>query len=132
MQKSIGEVFQKCKYYVGKNNDNNFDIVLYGNNRDEFLEEKKIFENEYKQVKLENDKTVDIKEAKELAKKSNIKYIDFEKKNIYLVGKEQNINDFLAVWELNNEYSRDIQKISKENEIFQKELQSIKKKNKLK
>ena len=132
MQKSIGEVFQKCKYYVGKNNDNNFDIVLYGNNRDAFLEEKKIFENEYKQVKLENDKTVDIKEAKELAKKSNIKYIDFEKKNIYLVGKEQNINDFLAVWELNNEYSRDIQKISKENEIFQKELQSIKKKNKLK
>ena len=75
---------------------------------------------------------MDIKEAKELAKKSNIKYIDFEKKNIYLVGKEQNINDFLAVWELNNEYSRDIQKISKENEIFQKELQSIKKKNKLK
>ena len=132
MQKNLGKVFQKCKYYVGKSNDNNFDIVLYGNNIDEFQEEKKLFENEYKQVKIENDKTVDIKEAKELAQKSNIKYIDFEKKNIYLIGEEKNINDFIAVWELSNEYSRDIQKISKENEIFQKELQTFKKKNKFK
>lgn len=132
MKKNMGEVIQKCKYYVGKSNDNNFDIILYGNNRDEFLEEKKMFENEYKQIKLENDKTVDITDAKELAKKSNIKYIDIEKKNIYLIGKEKNINDFMAVWELNNYYSRDIQKISKENETFQKELQSFKKKNKFK
>ena len=132
MKKNFGKVVQKCKYYIGKSNDNNFDIVLYRNNRDEFLEEKKAFENEYKQAKLENDKTVDITDAKELAKKSNIKYIDIEKKNIYLVGNEKNINDFMAVWELNNEYSRDIQKISKEKETFQKELQFFKKKNKFK
>ena len=56
MQKSIGEVFQKCKYYVGKNNDNNFDIVLYGNNRDAFLEEKKIFENETNDKNEKKDK----------------------------------------------------------------------------
>ena len=132
LEKNFGELFQKCKYYVGKNKDNNFNIILYSNNGDEILKEKNNLEKEYKQIKLESDITVDKKEAKELAKKSNIKFIDIEKKSIYLVGEEKNINNFIAVWDLSNDYSKDIQKIRKENESIQSQLETFKKKNKFK
>ena len=132
MEKNLGEVFQKCKYYVGKNKDNNFDIILYSNNGDEFMEEKSNFEKEYKQVKIESDIPVDKNEVKELAIKSNIKYFDVEKKNIYLVGETKNINNFKEVWDLSNDYTKDFQKINKEKDIIQKELQTFKKKNKIK
>ena len=132
MEKNFGELFQKSEYYIGKNKDNNFGIILYGNNEHDIIEEKNNFEKEYKQVKIESDITVDKKEAKELAKKSNIKYIDFEKKNIYLVGEEKNINNFIAVWDLSNDYSKDIQKKRKENENIQNQLETFKKKNKFK
>ena len=132
LEKNFGELFQKCKYYVGKKKDNNFDIILCGNNGDEFMEEKNNFEKEYKQAKIESDISVDKNQAKELAKKSNIKFIDIEKKSIYLVGEEKNINNFIAVWDLSNDYSKDIQKIRKENENIQNQLETFKKKNKFK
>ena len=132
LEKNLGEIFQKCKYYVGKNIDNNFDIIVYGNNEDDFYEEKNNFEKEYKQVKLESDITLDKNEIKDLAKKSNIKYIDIEKKNIYLIGEDKNINNFKVVWDMTKDYSKDIQKVSKQNENIQKELQTFKKKLKLK
>ena len=132
LEKKFGEIFQKCKYYVGKNKDNNFDIILYGNNEDDFMEEKNCFEKEYKQVKIESDVAVDKNEVKELAKKSNIKFFDIERKNIYLIGEEKNIKNFKVVWDVSKVYSRDIQKVSKENESIQKELQTFKKKLKIK
>ena len=132
LEKNFGELFQKCKYYVGKNNDNNFDVIIYGNNEDDFLEEKNNFEKEYKQVKLESDIAVDKNEIKNLAKKSNIKFIDIEKKNIYLIGEEKNINNFKVVWDMSKDYSKDIQKVSKQNEVIQKELQTFKKKHNIK
>ena len=57
IEKNLEKLFQKTKYYVSKNNDNNFDIIVYGNNEDDFMEEKNNFEKKYKQVKLENDMT---------------------------------------------------------------------------
>ena len=132
LEKNLGEFFQKCKYYVGKNIDNNFDVIVYGNNEDDFLEEKNNFEKEYKQVKLESDITLDKNEIKDLAKKSNIKFIDIEKKNIYLIGEEKNINNFKVVWDMSKDYSKDIQKVSKEHEVIQKELQTFKKKHNIK
>ena len=132
LEKNFGELFQKCKFYVGKNSDNNFDVIIYGNNEDDFLEEKKNFEKEYKQVKLESDTALDKNEIKDLAKKSNIKFIDIEKKDIYLIGEEKNINNFKVVWDMSKDYSKDIQKVSKQNEVIQKELQTFKKKHKIK
>ena len=96
------------------------------------MEEKNNFEKEYKQVKFESDIAVDKNEIKDLAKKTNIKFIDIEKKNIYLIGEEKNINNFKVVWDMSKDYSKDIQKVSKQNEVIKKELQSFKKKNKIK
>ena len=132
IEKNLEELFQKTKYYVGKNNDNNFDIIIYGNNEDDFMEEKNNFEKKYKQVKLENDMVLNRNEVNDLAMKSKIKFVNVEKKNIYLVGEEKNINNFRTLWEINKKYSKEIQKTSKENENIQKELQTFKKKFKIK
>ena len=132
IEKNLEELFQKTKYYVSKNNDNNFDIIVYGNNEDDFMEEKNNFEKKYKQVKLENDMIPNKNEVNDLAMKSKIKFVNVEKKNIYLVGEEKNINNFRTLWEINKKYSKEIQKTSKENENIQKELQIFKKKLKIK
>jgi len=132
IEKNLEELFQKTKYYVSKNNDNNFDIIVYGNNEDDFMEEKNNFEKKYKQVKLENDMVLNRNEVNDLAMKSKIKFVNVEKKNIYLVGEEKNINNFRTLWEINKKYSKVIQKTSKENENIQKELQIYKKKLKIK
>ena len=132
LEKNFGELFQKCKYYIGKNKDNNFDLILYGNNEEDFMEEKNCLEKEYKQAKLESDIAIDKNEVKELAKKSNIKFVDIEKKNIYLIGEDKNIKNFKVVWDMSKDYTKDIEKVSKENESIQKELQTFKKKMKIK
>ena len=64
--------------------------------------------------------------------KSKIKYVYIERKSLYLIGEEKNINSFRVVWNLKKQYSKEIQKENKEKEIIQKELMSIKKKNKIK
>ena len=132
LEKDFAEIFQNCRYYIGKNNDNNFDVVVYGNNEDEYLKEKNICEKKYKQVKLDNDIPLNKIELSDLAMKSKVKYINIEKKSIYLVGEEKCINNFKTVWEMTKKYSKEIQKTSKENESIQRELQTFKKKHNLK
>lgn len=132
LEKDFAEIFQSCRYYVGKNKDNNFDIVVYGNNEDEYLKEKNICEKKYKQVKLDSDTPLNKNELNDLAMKSKVKYINIEKKSIYLVGEEKCINNFKTVWEMTKKYSKEIQKTSKENESIQRELQTFKKKHNLK
>ena len=92
LEKDFAEVFQNCRYYIGKNIDNNFDVVIYSNNEDEYLKEKNICEKKYKQVKLDNDIPLNKIELSDLAMKSKVKYINIEKKSIYLVGEEKYIN----------------------------------------
>jgi hypothetical protein len=132
LEKDFAEVFQNCRYYIGKNIDNNFDVVIYGNNEDEYLKEKNTCEKKYKQVKLDSDTPLNKNELNDLAMKSKVKYINIEKKSIYLVGDEKCINNFKTVWEMTKKYSKEIQRTSKENESIQKELQTFKKKHNLK
>ena len=132
LEKDFAELFQNCGYYIGKNIDNNFDVVIYSNNEDEYLKEKNICEKKYKQVKLDSDIPLNKNELSDLAMKSKVKYINIEKKSIYLVGEEKCINNFKTVWEMTKKYSKEIQKTSKENESIQKELQTFKKKHNLK
>lgn len=129
LEKDFAEIFQNCRYFVGKNNDNNFDVVVYGNNENEYLKEKNICEKKYKQVKLDSDTPLNKNEINDLAMKSKVKYINIEKKSIYLVGEEKCINNFKTVWEMTKKYSKEIQKTSKENESIQRELQTFKKKH---
>ena len=132
IEKEAEELIQNCKYYIGKKYENNFDITIYGNDEQDFNEEKNIFEKQYKQVMLDLDDAVDKKEIEDLATKSKIKFFFIEKKCLYLVGEEKNINSFKAVWNLTNQYSKEIQKNYKENEELKKEIKSIKNKHKLK
>ena len=132
IEKIINEMFQKCKYHVGKIIENNFEIVIFSNNEKDFNEEKNNFQKEYKQMRIDSDSLVDKNEVKDLAKKSNIKFIDIDKKNIYIVGADKNINNFIAVWDVTKDYSKEFQKKSKENEFIQKKLQTFQKKHKIK
>ena len=132
IEKEAEDLIQNCKYYIGKKYENNFDITIYGNDEQDFNEEKNIFEKQYKQVMLDLDDAVDKKEIEDLATKSKIKFFFIEKKCLYLVGEEKNINSFKAVWNLTNQYSKEIQKNFKENEELKKEIKSIKNKHKLK
>ena len=96
------------------------------------MEEKNNFEKKYKQVKIESDTILNKTEVNELANKTKIKYVNIEKKNLYLVGDEKHINNFKTLWGINKKYTKEIQKSSKESENIKKELQTFKKKYKIK
>ena len=132
IQKEAEELIQNCRYFIAKKNDNNFDLIIYGNDEKDFNEEKNIFEKEYKQVVIESDVIIDKKTIDELALKTKIKFYHIERKNLYLIGEEKNINDFKIVWDLKKNYTKQIQKESKERDNIEKELNSLKKKHKIK
>ena len=132
IEKVAEKLFQNCRYSIGKNYDNNFDITIYGNDEDEFNEEKNTFEKQYKQEMIDCDTTIDMNEIKDLADKSKVKFINLEKRCLYLIGEEKNINNFKMVWNIKKEYSKEIQKESKEKDEIIKEIQSVKKKHKIK
>ena len=132
IEKVAEKLFQNCRYSIGKNYDNNFDITIYGNDEDEFNEEKNTFEKQYRQEMIDCDTTIDMNEIKDLADKSKVKFINLEKRCLYLVGEEKNINNFKMVWNIKKEYSKEIQKESKEKDEIIKEIQSVKKKHKIK
>lgn len=133
LEKEAPEIIQNCKYYIGKSNDNNnFDITIYSNDEQDFKEEKNIFEEQYKQVMIDCDVTDDKNQINDLAIKSKVKFVNIEKKSLYLIGEEKNINNFITVWNLTKQYSKEIMKESKEKDDIQKELQSLKKKHKIK
>ena len=62
----------------------------------------------------------------------NQKLFCIDKKCLYLIGEEKNINNFKVVCNLTKQYSKEIQKENKEKENIQKELMSLKKKHKIK
>ena len=132
IEKEAEKLFQNCRYSIGKNYDNNFDITIYGNDEDEFNKKKNTFEKQYKQEMIDCDTTIDMNEIKDLADKSKVKFINLEKRCLYLVGEEKNINNFKMVWNIKKEYSKEIQKESKEKDEIIKEIQSVKKKHKIK
>ena len=133
MEKILGEFFKKNNYYLGKkNNDNNFDIIIYGNNEEDFVEETNNFNKKCKQIKIESDTIFNTAEVNELIKKVKIQFYIIEKKILYLIGEEKNVNNFKVLWGVNKSYSKEIQKSSQESEEVQKKLQTYKKKIKKK
>ena len=130
--KCIGEYVKKCKFCIGKNFEKNFDFVLCGNDETEFMEEKNILDNNFKQLKLNIDNSVDKSKINDIAKISKIKFVSIENKHLYLVGEEKNINIFKSSFEIAQKYSKEKLKTSRENESLQKELQTFKKKTKIK
>ena len=132
IEKEAEELIQNCKYYIGKKYDNNFDITIYGNDEQDFNEERNIFGKQNKQVMLDLDDDFDKNEISDLATESKIKFFYIEKKCLYLVDEEKNINSFKAVWNLTKQYSKEIQKENKEREDIQKKLVYLKKKQKIK
>ena len=81
---------------------------------------------------IDCDVSDDKNQINDLAIKSKIKFVNIEKKSLYLIGEEKNINNFITVWNLTKQYSKEIMKESKEKDDIQKELQSLKKKHKIK
>lgn len=132
LEEEFNEVIENCKFYVGKNYENKFDVILCSNDEQEFNEEKNLIDKKYKEVNLEYDEFVKKSEINNLAMKSKVKFINIDKKYIYLVGEEKNIKNFKAVLKISKQYSKEIQKESKEKDDIQKELESLKKKHKIK
>ena len=132
LEEEFNEVIENCKFYVGKNYENKFDVILCSNDEQEFNEEKNLIDKKYKEVNLEYDEFVKKSEINNLAMKSKVKFINIDKKYIYLVGEEKNIKNFKAVLKISKQYSKEIQKESKEKDDIQKELESQKKKHKIK
>lgn len=131
LEKILGEIFKKIKYYVTKLSDEEFKVIVYSNEENEFIEEKSFFEKNYKALEIKNETIASKNDVQSLATKTKIKYAYIEKKNIYLVGEEKNIINFKTVWSMNLKYDKEIQKNYKEKENYQRELTEFRKKHKI-
>ena len=131
-EKIIKDIIIKNKYYVTSIDSEEFKIIIYGNNEAEFNKEKNIFENGFKAVEIKNDSNVNKTDMIELANSTNVKYIYFEKKYMYLIGEEESISNFEALLNMNEIYSKEIEKSYIEKEKNQTKLTDIKKEYKIK
>ena len=131
-EKILKNVFIKNKFFVTVNNTEEFKIILYSNDENDFNEEKVNFEREYKDYVLNFEGSFNKNEASSLAKKANVKYIYFGKNFIYLIGDEKSISNFKTVFNVNMEYTKEILKTNKETENIKKELHNLRKKHKIK
>ena len=131
-EKIIKDIIIKNKYYLTSIDSEEFKIIIYGNNEAEFNKEKNIFENGFKAVEIKNDSNVNKTDMIELANSTNVKYIYFEKKYMYLIGEEESISNFEALLNMNEMYSKEIEKSYIEKEKNQKKLTDIKKEYKIK
>ena len=131
-EKILKDVFTKNKYFVTASSTEEFRIILYSNDENDFNEEKVNFEREYKDYALNFEGTLIKSEASSLAKKANLKYIYFGKNFIYLIGDEKSLSNFKTVFNVTMKYTKEIQKTNKETESIKKKLDSYKKQYKLK
>ena len=131
-EKIIKDIIIKNKYYLTSIDSEEFKIIIYGNNEAEFNKEKTIFENEYKAWEITEDSNINKTEMIELANCANVKYIYFGKKYIYLIGEEKSISDFNALLNMNEMYSKEIEKSYKEKEKNQKTLIDMQQEYKIK
>lgn len=131
-EKIIKDIIIKNKYYLTSVNSEEFKIIIYGNNETEFNKEKTIFENEYKAVEIINDSNITQTDMIELANNANVKYIYFYEKYMYLIGEENSFSNFQALLNMNEIYSKEIEKSYIEKEKNQKRLTDMKKEYKIK
>ena len=131
-EKIIKDIMIKSKYYLTSIDSEEFKIIIYGNNEKEFNKEKTIFENGYKAVKILNDSNINKNDMIELANNTNIKYIYFGNKYMYLIGEEKSISNFEALLNMNEMYTKEIEKSYIEKEKNQKKLSDMKREYKIK
>ena len=119
----------KVEYSIfqSEQNENDFKIILYSNNKNELDEIKKDL-TYYTEI-IHTDFHVNETEIDEMIKKIKINYSVIEKNTIYLIDKDENkIINFKKVFNISSFYSKKIAKERKENENVKKELNLFMKK----
>ena len=119
----------KVEYSIfqSEQNENDFKIILYSNNKNELDEIKKDL-TYYTEI-IHTDFQVNETEIDEMIKKIKINYSVIEKNTIYLIDKDENkIINFKKVFNISSFYSKKIAKETKENENVKKELNLFMKK----
>ena len=119
----------KVEYSIfqSEQNENDFKIILYSNNKKELEEIKKDL-TYYTEI-IHTDFHVNETEIDEMIKKIKINYSVIDKNNIYLMDKDENkIINFKKVFNISSFYSKKIAKETKENENVKKELNLFMKK----
>jgi hypothetical protein len=119
----------KVEYSIfqSEQNENDFKIILYSNNKEELEEIKKDL-TYYTEI-IHTDFGVNETEIDEMIKKIKINYSIIDKNNIYLMDKDENkIINFKKVFNISSFYSKKIAKETKENENVKKELNLFMKK----
>ena len=119
----------KVEYSIfqSEQNENDFKIILYSNNKEELEEIKKDL-TYYTEI-IHTDFGVNETEIDEMIKKIKINYSVIDKNNIYLMDKDENkIINFKKVFNISSFYSKKIAKETKENENVKKELNLFMKK----
>ena len=119
----------KVEYSIfqSEQNENDFKIILYSNNKNELDEIKKDL-TYYTEI-IHTDFQVNETEIDEMIKKIKINYSVIEKNTIYLIDKDENkIINFKKVFNISSFYSKKIAKERKENENVKKELNLFMKK----
>ena len=119
----------KVEYSIfqSEQNENDFKIILYSNNKNELDEIKKDL-TYYTEI-IHTDFHVNETEIDEMIKKIKINYSIIDKNTIYLMDKDENkIINFKKVFNISSFYSKKIAKETKENENVKKELNLFMKK----
>ena len=119
----------KVEYSIfqSEQNENDFKIILYSNNKEELEEIKKDL-TYYTEI-IHTDFGVNETEIDEMIKKIKINYSIIDKNTIYLIDKDENkIINFKKVFNISSFYSKKIAKETKENENVKKELNLFMKK----
>ena len=85
-------------------------------------------EKEYKPFEKKIEQQYNKSDLSKIASQTQVKFIYFGKKMIYLIGKEKNLSNFNKMLDMNLNYSKAIQQSLKEKEDIEKKLDNIKKK----
>ena len=131
-EKDLKNIIKKNKYYIIFLDSEEFKIIIYGNNENDFNEEINYFDKEYKSKEIKIESYINIKEMTDSAKATNIKYIYFGKQTIYLIGEEKSIYNFKVFINMNEMYSKELVKSYREKDNIQKQLSNFKKQYKIK
>ena len=127
-EKILKSIIKKNQYFISVLDSEEFKIIIYGNDEKDFNEEKGVLEKEYKPFEKKIEQQYNKSDLSKIASQTQLKFIYFGKKMIYLIGKEKNLSNFNKMLDMNLNYSKAIQQSLKEKEDIEKKLDNIKKK----
>ena len=127
-EKILKSIIKKNQYFISVLDSEEFKIIIYGNDEKDFNEEKGVLEKEYKPFEKKIEQQYNKSDLSKIASQTQVKFIYFGKKMIYLIGKEKNLSNFNKMLDMNLNYSKAIQQSLKEKEDIEKKLDNIKKK----